>query len=62
MSKIESIIEFSCYDDNKPSDVEWTLKKKDVALIAEDIKKDLIEEIRGYAEHVGDAIRCIEGF
>ncbi len=61
MSKIESIIEFSCYDD-KPSDVEWTLKKKDVALIAEDIKKDLIEEIRGCAEHVDDAIRCIKGF
>ena len=61
MSKIESIIEFECYDD-KPSDVEWTLKKKDVALIAEDIKKDLIEEIRGCAEHVDDAIRCIKGF
>ena len=61
MSKIESIIEFSCTD-NKPSDCDWTLSKKDVAMIAEDIKKDLIEEIKNSAEHVDDAVRCIESF
>jgi len=61
MSKIESIIEFECYD-NKPSDSEWTLRKEDVALIAKNIKKLLIEEIKDYAERVDVAIRCIEDF
>jgi len=61
MSKIESIIEFECYD-NKPSDCEWTLRKEDVTEIARTIKKLLIEEIKDYAEHVDDAVRCIEGF
>jgi len=61
MSKIKSIIEFSCTD-NKPSDDNWTLRKRDVALIVEDIKKDLIDEIRDYAEHVDDVINCIRGY
>ncbi len=61
MSKIESIIEFECTD-NKPSDVEWTLRKEDVAVIAKNIKEMLIQEIKDYAEHVDDAVRCIEGF
>jgi len=61
MSKIESIIEFECTD-NKPSDVEWSLRKKDVALIAKNVKEMLIQEIKDYAESVDDAVRCIEGF
>ena len=61
MNKIESIIEFECYD-NKPSDCEWTLRKEDVPEIAKNIKKLLIQEIKDYAEHVDDAVRCIEGF
>ena len=61
MSKIESIIEFECTD-NKSSDVEWSLRKQDVPLIAENIKKFLIEEIKNYAEHVDDAISCIKSF
>ena len=44
MSKIESIIEFECYD-NKPSDCEWTLRKEDVPEIARTIKKLLMEEL-----------------
>jgi hypothetical protein len=64
MSKIKTIIESECFD-NKPSDVEWALKKSDVALIAAAIRKQLIEEIRGcakHAEHVDDVVRCIESF
>ena len=61
MSKIKTIIESECMD-NKPSDIEWTLRKRDVALIAESIKRQLIEEIKDYAEHVDDAIRCVESF
>jgi hypothetical protein len=34
MSKIESIIEFECTNE-KPSDCDWTLRKKDVSEIAE---------------------------
>jgi len=44
MKKIESIIEFGCYD-NKPSDCEWTLRKEDVPEIARTIEKLLIEEL-----------------
>ena len=61
MSKIESIIAFECYDD-RLSDCEWTLRKEDVPEIAKNIKKLLIQEIKDYAEHVDDAVRCIEGF
>lgn len=61
MSKIESIIEFSCTD-NKPSDVDWTLSKKDVAMIAEDIKKDLIEEIRNKPQTWEDALEAVQEF
>jgi len=61
MSKIESLIEFECTD-NKPSDVEWSLRKKDVALIAKNVKEMLIQEIKDYAESVDDAVRCIEDF
>ena len=61
MSKIKTIIESECFD-NKPSDIEWTLKKSDVALIAAAIKNQLIEEIRGCAKHVDDVVRCIELF
>ena len=61
MSKIESIIEFECTDNN-PSDVEWSLRKQDVPLIVENIKKFLIEEIKNSAEHVDDAVSCIESF
>ena len=61
MSKIESIIEFNCTD-NKPSDVDWTLSKKDVAMIAEDIKKDLIEEIRNKPQTWEDALEAVQEF
>ena len=61
MSKIESIIEFSCTD-NKPSDVDWTLSKKDVAMIAEDIKRDLIEEIRNRPQTWEDALEAVQEF
>lgn len=61
MSKIESIIEFSCTD-NKPSDVDWTLSKKDVAMIAEDIKRDLIEEIRNKPQTWEDALEAVQEF
>ncbi len=61
MSKIESIIEFECYDD-KPSDCEWTLRKKDVSLIAENIKSDLLEAIQKSPHTWEDAIDVIREF
>ena len=61
MSKIESIIEFECYD-NKPSDCEWTLRKEDVPEIARNIKKLLIEEIKKVPNTFGDAVECINDF
>ena len=61
MSKIESIIEFSCTDD-KPSDCEWTLRKQDVAMIAEDIKKALIEEIKNKPQTWEDALEAVQEF
>ena len=59
MSKIESIIEAECYAGAHRR--EWSLHKDDVAVIAKNIKEMLIQEIKDYAEHVDDAIRCIEG-
>ena len=61
MSKIESIIEAECYYDDL-SDYAWSLRKEDVAVIAKNIKEMLIQEIKDSAEHVDDAVRCIEGF
>jgi len=61
MSKIESIIEFECTD-NKPSDVEWSLRKEDVAVIAKNIKEMLIQEIRKAPHTWEDAVECIEDF
>ena len=61
MSKIESIIEFNCTD-NKPSDCDWTLSKKDVARIAEDVKKDLIEEIKNKPQTWEDALEAVQEF
>ena len=61
MSKIESIIEFECYDD-KPSDCEWTLRKEDVSEIARTIKKLLIEEIKKVPNTFDDAVECINDF
>ena len=61
MSKIESIIEFDCYD-RKPSADEWTLKKKDVSMIAENIKKLLIEEVRKAPHTYEDALEVIQEF
>ncbi len=60
-SKIESLIEFECYDD-KPSDVEWMLRKKDVSLIAKTIKKLLIEEIRNKPQTWEDALEAVQEF
>ena len=61
MSKIESIIEFECYDD-KPSDVEWTLRKHDVADIARTIKESLIEEIRNNSNTWEDILEVVQEF
>ena len=61
MSKIKSIIEAECFDE-KPSDVEWTLRKEDVALIAKNIKEMLIQEIEDYAEHLDDALNYIKEY
>ena len=61
MSKIESIIEFECYAGVTHGD-EWSLRKEDVVVIAKNIKEMLIQEIRDSAEHVDDAVRCIEDF
>ena len=61
MSKIESMIEFDCTD-NKPSDVDWTLRKSDVAQIAEGIKRYLIEEIQKAPHTWEDAIDVIRDF
>lgn len=61
MSKIESIIEFECYDD-KPSDCEWHLQKKDVAIIARTIKKLLIEEIRNAPPTLEDILKVVQEF
>ena len=61
MSKIESIIEFECFD-NKPSDVEWTLRKKDVSEIAATIKKLLIEEILKGPNTFEDAVETIREY
>lgn len=59
MSKIESIIEDECCASVLHGD-ELSLRKEDVPVIVENIKKALIEEIKDYAEHVDDAVRCIE--
>jgi hypothetical protein len=61
MNKIQEIIEAECYD-WKPSDTVWELKKEDVPVIVENIKKSLISAIKDYAEHVDDVVSCIEGF
>jgi len=59
MSKIESIIEFDCVDD-KPSDCDWTLRKKDVTLIAENIKRLLLDEVMKAPHTWEDAIDTIK--
>ena len=61
MSKIESIIEFECTDD-KPSDVEWTLRKRDVADIARTIKETMIEEIRNAPPVLEDILEVVREF
>ena len=67
MSKIESIIEFECYSTRecyewKPSDIEWMLRKQDVAEIAQNIKKLLLEEIKNAPQTWEDAIEVINDF
>ena len=61
MSKIESIIEFECTDD-KPSDVERTLRKRDVADIARTIKETMIEEIRNAPPTLEDILEVVREF
>ena len=61
MSKIESIIEFECTD-SKPSDCEWSLRKQDVALISENIKKLLLDEIRNAPHTWEDAVEVVNEF
>ena len=61
MSKIESIIEFTCTD-TKPSDCEWSLRKQNVKLIAEDIKKLLLEEIHKAPRTWEDAVEVVKEF
>ncbi len=61
MSRIETCIEWECTD-NKPSDCDWTLPKKDVALIAEHIKKLLIKDIRNRPHTFEDALEAVVEF
>jgi hypothetical protein len=61
MSKIESIIEFECIDD-KPSDCDWILSKKDVPDIAIMIKRLLIEEVKKAPHTWEDALEVIQKF
>lgn len=61
MSKIKSVIEFECTD-NKPSDVEWSLRKKDVEEVARTIKKLLVEEIRNRPHTWEDALEAVQDF
>ncbi len=61
MSKIESAIEFECTD-WKPSDIEWTLLKKDVPEIAANIKRLLLEEIRKAPHTWEDAVETVNDF
>jgi len=60
MNKIQEIIEAECYA-GVLGEWEWSLRKEDVPAIVENIKAMLIQEIKDYAEHVDDAVRCIEG-
>lgn len=59
MSKIESIIQFNC---KLSSDCDWTLSNKDLARIAEDIKEDIIEEIRNKPQTWEDALEAVQEF
>jgi hypothetical protein len=61
MNKIQEIIEAECYD-WKPSDIVWELKKEDVPVIVENIKKALIAEIEEYATRVDVAVKLIKDF
>lgn len=61
MSRIESVIEFECTD-WKPSDIEWTLLKKDVPEIAANIKRLLLEEIRKAPHTWEDAVETVNDF
>ena len=61
MSKIAEIIEVECTDE-KPSDCDWTLRKKDVSEIAGNIKKLLIEEIRKAPHTWEDALEAVQDF
>ena len=59
MNKIHEIIEAECTDE-KPSDCEWSLRKEDIPVIVENIKKALIEEIEEYATRVDVAVKLIK--
>jgi len=59
MNKIHEIIEAECTD-KKPSGCEWSLRKEDVPVIVENIKKALIEEIEEYATRVDVAVKLIK--
>ena len=61
MSKIESIIEFECTDE-KPSDCDWTLRKKDVSEIAGTIKRLILEEIKKAPHTWEDAVEVVNDF
>ena len=57
MSKIESIIENYCEGKHH-----LEFSRDDFSEMIAEIKKEMIAEIKDYAEHVDDAVRCIEGF
>ncbi len=57
MSKIESIIEDYC-----EGNYHLEFSRDNLPAMAEEIKKLLIEEIKDSAEHVNDAVRCVESF
>ena len=57
MSKIESIIENYCEGRHH-----LEFSRDDFSEMIAEIKKEMIAEIKDSAEHVDDAVRCIEGF
>lgn len=56
-SRIQSIIEGYCVDNHH-----LKFSRYDFPAMIAEIKKELVEEIKDYAEHVDDAVRCVESF
>ena len=56
-SRIESIIEYYCEGRHH-----LEFSRDDFPAMIAEFKKELIEEIKDCAEHVDDAVRCVESF